>query len=241
MSILKRGFRSTETQDCFLCGSSLFAFANTGFEWYVPESEDERQLLAQLHCLYGSPRNSWEAEDARFDTIGYARARVYNLSLYTGYTRWGPFMDNDSGDVDWEKLEAIMIVLGYNSKFGAYSNSKCPRNANISSLHQCCYTATEATASGPNSGRRREHGKAPPHTVSQELLAYNVPSPRTIKLLGFKTRWSDKIHMVSRGYGIVSSAFSTTMISFISTSGARNLEGGQPLVSIMMRLYASSR
>lgn len=76
----------------------------------------ERQLLAQLHCLYGAPRYGWIADDPDWDTLAFARAKVYDLRNYTRNTMWGPFRNDDTGDVDWEKLEAIMTVLGYNLK-----------------------------------------------------------------------------------------------------------------------------
>lgn len=47
----------------------------------------------------------------------YARARVYDLRKYTDLTSWGPFLDDTSQGVDWEKMEAIMIVLHYNLTF----------------------------------------------------------------------------------------------------------------------------
>jgi hypothetical protein len=39
---------------------------------------------------------------------------VYDLRQYTQRTKWGPFRDDDTGRVDWEKVEAITIVLGKN-------------------------------------------------------------------------------------------------------------------------------
>lgn len=44
----------------------------------------------------------------------YARARVYDLRRYTDDNFWGPFLDDGSQGVDWEKVESIMVVLGYN-------------------------------------------------------------------------------------------------------------------------------
>lgn len=46
----------------------------------------------------------------------YARARVYDLRRYTEGSFWGPFRDDYSQDVDWEKAEAIMVVLSYNMR-----------------------------------------------------------------------------------------------------------------------------
>lgn len=86
----------------------------------------DRQLSAKLHCLYGvsigSVRKSCETSPPRYslrnDTMEihpYARARVYDLRQHTeDGTFWGPFLDDGLQTVDWEKLEAIMIILDYN-------------------------------------------------------------------------------------------------------------------------------
>lgn len=47
-------------------------------------------------------------------TNTYARSKIYDLRQYTDESLWGPFKDDWSQDVDWEKVEAIMVVLGYN-------------------------------------------------------------------------------------------------------------------------------
>lgn len=44
----------------------------------------------------------------------YARSRVYDLRRYKGENFWGPFRDDCSGAIDWEKLQCIMVVLGHN-------------------------------------------------------------------------------------------------------------------------------
>jgi len=44
----------------------------------------------------------------------YAASKVYDLREYTDKTLWGPFLDDGSQYVDWEKVEAIMVVLGHN-------------------------------------------------------------------------------------------------------------------------------
>ncbi|PNS18742.1 hypothetical protein CAC42_5281 [Sphaceloma murrayae] len=43
-----------------------------------------------------------------------ARAKVYDLREYTAASLWGPFKGDGSQEVDWEKMEAIMVLLGYN-------------------------------------------------------------------------------------------------------------------------------
>lgn len=46
----------------------------------------------------------------------YAVAKVYDLREYTNKTRWGPFRADGSEKVDWEKMEAILLVLRANIK-----------------------------------------------------------------------------------------------------------------------------
>lgn len=56
-----------------------------------------------------------------------ARGKVYDLSEYTLSSLWGPFMEDGSHRTDWEKLEAIMCVLGYNlNKFTIRSQGRFP-------------------------------------------------------------------------------------------------------------------
>jgi hypothetical protein len=52
---------------------------------------------------------------------------VYDLRQYTEATLWGPFRDDGTQRVDWEKVEAIMIVLGFNlRKFTERSDGRFP-------------------------------------------------------------------------------------------------------------------
>ena len=69
------------------------------------------------HIMY--PSSSREARCTRSQTAAIptnhvARAKVYDLRDYTDGSFWGPFKDDGSQDVDWEKVEAVMVVLGYN-------------------------------------------------------------------------------------------------------------------------------
>ena len=95
---------------------------------YVPRNRStERQLSAKLHCLYGasidrirkdavtSSRYSLRSDTALIHP--YARSLVYDLRQHTDNTLWGPFHDDGSCGVDWEKMEAIMIVLDHSVKF----------------------------------------------------------------------------------------------------------------------------
>ncbi|KAL2156987.1 hypothetical protein VTH06DRAFT_8830 [Thermothelomyces fergusii] len=113
--------------------------ARTPFGWRRPRRPREaHQLSAKLHCLYGwglgiedgVRPGSTEAEARRramcvargTGVFSLACAKVYDLREYTAGNKWGPFLDEDEdGDgegagvrVDWEKVEAILIVLGAN-------------------------------------------------------------------------------------------------------------------------------
>ncbi len=103
-------------------------------------TEALRQLSAQLHVLGGMSLDaaSTAAEEtcphmsaasgmttrsaAARDELPlrhlhpYARSRVYDLRRYTAANMWGPFMDDGSARVDWEKVQAIMIDLAYNHR-----------------------------------------------------------------------------------------------------------------------------
>ena len=93
---------------------------------YAPPERSLRQLSAKLHCLYGvsidcvrkdttaSPRYSLRSDTAPIHP--YARSLVYDLRQHTDHTLWGPFLDDGSQNVDWEKVEAIMIILDHNMK-----------------------------------------------------------------------------------------------------------------------------
>ncbi|KAL9101477.1 MAG: hypothetical protein Q9163_003272 [Psora crenata] len=83
-----------------------------------------RQLSAKLHCLYGIPIQEVlraSANPHRYDSHSdtalmhtYARSKVYDLRQHTQGSLWGPFLDDGSQDVDWEKMEAIMLLLHHN-------------------------------------------------------------------------------------------------------------------------------
>ncbi|CAI6332056.1 unnamed protein product [Periconia digitata] len=98
--------------DAFLCKSSLYAQGGTSTQ-KAASTEEYRQLSAKLHCYYGIPNTAMGRR--ALSTHPYARARVYDLRKYTDQTRWGPFLADGSLRVDWEMIEVIMIVIGYNS------------------------------------------------------------------------------------------------------------------------------
>lgn len=87
------------------------------------------QLSAKLHCLYGvsidtvrkdsgtSPRYSLRSDTTAISP--YARSRVYDLRQHTDLSFWGPYLGDGSYNVDWEKMEAIMIILDHNMKLSS--------------------------------------------------------------------------------------------------------------------------
>ncbi|KAI1498717.1 hypothetical protein F5X99DRAFT_392444 [Biscogniauxia marginata] len=121
--LLASFFSRPANQSAFLCRSFIYERARGEFR---PEQllqsppRREHQMSAHLHCLYGAPVLSASPgayrQTRRGDMRPFACSKVYDLRQYTEKTKWGPFMDDDTGRVDWEKAEAIMIVLGANLK-----------------------------------------------------------------------------------------------------------------------------
>ncbi|WPG98936.1 Hypothetical protein R9X50_00173800 [Acrodontium crateriforme] len=137
LQLLLDYFMNPDNIDAFLCASSLFGRAGGDVRRPAPTAELQ-QASAKLHCLFGVPiesipnrtafnidrpldldRTKPPATCTRSHTWSllthpYARAKVYDLREYTDGSLWGPFKDDGQQRVDWEKVEAIMIVLGFN-------------------------------------------------------------------------------------------------------------------------------
>jgi hypothetical protein len=105
-------FMDSRNLDAFMYKSSLYERAGTESQT-AAEEDDDRQLSAKLHCLYGVPMGPVGRRSLA--THPYARSRVYDLRNYTDNTKWGPFRNDGSMRVDWEMMESVMIILGYNS------------------------------------------------------------------------------------------------------------------------------
>ncbi|KAF5694593.1 hypothetical protein FDENT_1027 [Fusarium denticulatum] len=114
-------FSRDDTAEAFLQGSSLFIRLRrqpTRDSVSAPTSCDDgyrtlQQKSAHLHCLYSRPiLNVGRLRSMK--TYPYACSKVYDLRQFTQNTGWGPFQDDDTFNVDWEKVEAILIVLGHN-------------------------------------------------------------------------------------------------------------------------------
>jgi hypothetical protein len=79
---------------------------------YPALSPEDKQATAKLHVLRGITFH--EAVGA----FPVAASNVYDLRQYTTQNMWGPYMNDGLATVDWEKIEAVMIVL--TSNLGAY-------------------------------------------------------------------------------------------------------------------------
>tara|TARA_R110002003_G_scaffold79_1_gene7007 strand:+ start:4728 stop:5297 length:570 start_codon:yes stop_codon:yes gene_type:complete len=95
-----------------MCRSSLYERAGTDLQ-KPADDEEGRQLSAKLHALFGIPSSNTGRRV--LSTHPFARSRVYDLRNYTDKTHWGPFRDDGSLRVDWEMVESLMVILGYNS------------------------------------------------------------------------------------------------------------------------------
>jgi hypothetical protein len=110
VELLSRLSENERNREFLLCNSELFQRSRgsscAGFSV-------DRQLSAKLHCLYGVPiESTGRTRSSR--TYPYACSKVYDLRNYTHNTIWGPYLEDGSLYVDWEKMEAIMVVIGHN-------------------------------------------------------------------------------------------------------------------------------
>ncbi|ETI19672.1 hypothetical protein G647_08685 [Cladophialophora carrionii CBS 160.54] len=135
-SFLSKYYQQGLNINTILCCSSLFTRARPR-QWPSAPTEDLRQISAQLHVLAGMNIDApWpdpegqtcqhDTEDTRLrlrnyptplrDVHPWARSRVYDLRRYKESNMWGPFLDDGTGRIDWEKVQAIMVVLAYNHR-----------------------------------------------------------------------------------------------------------------------------
>lgn len=115
-SLLRSLFADDSNREAFLQQSFLFERVRheSHQPLYRPKvPRQHHQQSAKLHCLYGRPiLNIGRLRSNR--TYPFACSKVYDLREYTRLTKWGPFMNDDTDRVDWEKMEAILVVLGHN-------------------------------------------------------------------------------------------------------------------------------
>jgi hypothetical protein len=114
--ILAKFFQDDAAREAFMQRSFLFHRQSNDFRLSMSRMGDvpreEHQQSAKLHCLYGQPL--LYTGRGKHSIYPFACSKVYDLRQYTQRTKWGPFMDDDTDRVDWEKVEAIFIVLGHN-------------------------------------------------------------------------------------------------------------------------------
>ncbi|KAH7150044.1 hypothetical protein B0J13DRAFT_620381 [Dactylonectria estremocensis] len=119
VDFLSNLFHDESNLEAFLQRSFLFERARSELHHPIRASVigSSKALLhqrsAKLHCLYGRPLLRFGPTRAS-RTYPFACSKVYDLRQYTDRTHWGPFLDDGSNSVDWEKVEAILIVLGKN-------------------------------------------------------------------------------------------------------------------------------
>ncbi|OAK96673.1 hypothetical protein IQ06DRAFT_296691 [Phaeosphaeriaceae sp. SRC1lsM3a] len=111
-SISRLFLHISQNHNAFMSRSSLYARAGTELQRPADDAPS-RQLSAKLHCLFGIPSSN--VGRRVLSAHPFARAKVYDLRNYTEGTGWGPFLDDGKFRVDWEMVESLMIVLGYNS------------------------------------------------------------------------------------------------------------------------------
>lgn len=114
-SLLGEFFADEHNRAAFLSRSFIFERARGETKNFSSPPKAEHQMSAKLHCLYGMPLlKHGRTRSSRM--YPFACSKVYDLREYTENTRWGPFMNDGSLRVDWEKVEAILLVLRSNIK-----------------------------------------------------------------------------------------------------------------------------
>jgi hypothetical protein len=102
---------NTET---FLLSSPLFHDMPHNFHRRFQKTEEEAQLLAQLHVHHGISKD-FRSRTRLEKSHTFARSQVYDLRRYDENANlWGPFTDDGSMRVDWNKMESIMLDIAYN-------------------------------------------------------------------------------------------------------------------------------
>jgi hypothetical protein len=119
LRLLQEHFEKASNRNVFLFSSELYGNSSRGEKRAGSEqmqaagTYEGRQLSAKLHTYFGT---SHEIFGRTRSTAAHphARAKVYDLRNYNDRNYWGPYLDDGSLLPDWEKIEAIMIDLGFN-------------------------------------------------------------------------------------------------------------------------------
>ncbi|PHH76074.1 hypothetical protein CDD80_1845 [Ophiocordyceps camponoti-rufipedis] len=117
VQLLARLFSDPSTRSAFMQRSSLFQLLRCGTDRVLAPPgppQKEHQLSAKLHCLLGRPLFFTNNECRRPCCHSYSVAAplMYAIRADTRLAHPAPFLDDGSGGVDWEKVEAVIIVLG---------------------------------------------------------------------------------------------------------------------------------
>ncbi|KAK3390523.1 hypothetical protein B0H63DRAFT_465889 [Podospora didyma] len=114
-TLLASLFENESNRKAFLMRSFIFERAQGLTNGIEDPPKENHQQSAKLHCLYGMPsRNPGRTRSSKM--YPFACSKVYDLRQYTGDSRWGPFINDGSDRVDWEKVEAILLVIRTNIK-----------------------------------------------------------------------------------------------------------------------------
>jgi hypothetical protein len=108
----KRDKEKRDNIEAFLCQSVTFFRSRLTTALPAP-SFASRQASAKLHVQYGTPI-FYPRRGKYAQVYPYAVSMVYDLRNYKEESLWGPYLEDGQASVDWEKVEAVMIVLGWN-------------------------------------------------------------------------------------------------------------------------------
>ena len=122
------------------------------------------------------------------DVHPWARSRVYDLRRYKESNMWGPFTDDGSGRIDWEKVQAIMVDLAFNHrKYTEQRATVGARSITSSVSHSRAdrpmFTRSSGSAATPardsllHAWENLFEGIAPNSYVSTHLTGKLKPSP----------------------------------------------------------------
>lgn len=110
--------------ESFLCQSTTFHRAKRIRIREDLPSYEERQASAKMHVHYGEVQMQ-PRRDKYKSAYGFGASMVYDLRNFRMENFWGPFRNTGDASVDWEKMEAVMIVLKHNmEEYSTYRKGK---------------------------------------------------------------------------------------------------------------------
>ncbi|OAP64405.1 hypothetical protein AYL99_00377 [Fonsecaea erecta] len=90
-------------------GSGYISWQDADVLWEDVGSDEDEDDQSEEELVRNSPRPIRHLHP-------WARSRVYDLRRYNDENMWGPFTDDGTERIDWEKVQAIMIVISYNHR-----------------------------------------------------------------------------------------------------------------------------